>query len=158
MSNAGPARGPDISNGWHYEEGGKTVGPIDVRGLKTILTRAPDPRSVWVWKPGFKDWKRAEDVEALKALISAPPPPPISAKVQPPKDFQLAKWTWARNGAIVGIIIVLADLLLEWRGRLYYPWISPEMIVSNITQMVAVIGIPALFGLVVGALRDRKSR
>lgn len=146
-----------MSNGWHYAEGGKTVGPVDLRGLETVLSRAPDPRSVLVWKPGFKDWKLAEDVEELAALISTPPPP-ISAKVEPPKHLQLAKWSWARNGVIIGIIIVLADLLLEWRGRLYYPWISPEMIVSNITQMVAVIGIPALVGLFLGALRDRKSK
>ena len=148
-----------MSDGWHYAEGEKTVGPVNLRGLRTILTRAPDPRIVLVWKPGFKDWKRAEDVEELAALISTPPPL-TRARAKPVEDSELgakkAKWSWARNGAIIGIIIVLADLLLEWRGRLYYPWVSPEMIVSNITQMIGVVGIPALFGLVVGALRDRK--
>jgi GYF domain 2 len=162
-----------MSNGWHYEEGGKTIGPLDLRGLETILSRAPDNRSVLVWKPGFREWKLAGDVEELTALISTPPPLPTaaSARAKPVEDLQLDpapemetrgvkkhKWRYARNGVIIGIIIVLADLLLEWRGRLYYPWISPEMIVSNITQMLAVIGIPALVGLVLGALRDRDRR
>jgi hypothetical protein len=65
-----------------------------------------------------------------------------------------ARWAWF--GAIVGAIIVLEDMLLEWRGQLYDPWISPSAIAGNIVQMMTVIGIPALIGLGLGAIRDRR--
>jgi hypothetical protein len=74
-----------------------------------------------------------------------------------PKDRPV-KWRWARNGALIGLIIVLADMFLEWRGPRYYPWSDAEMIANNIGQMVAVIGFLALIGLGFGAIRDRRRR
>jgi hypothetical protein len=42
---------------------------------------------------------------------------------------------WAFNGLVIGIICVLADIIFEWRGPKYYPWVGEEAIVNNLAQM-----------------------
>jgi hypothetical protein len=66
----------------------------------------------------------------------------------------MAKWRYTRNGAIIGIVYVLADLLFEWRGPIYDPWITPAMIAGNVALIIVNIGFFALVGLGLGAWRD----
>jgi hypothetical protein len=66
------------------------------------------------------------------------------------------RWRWARNGALVGLVIALADMFLAWRGPRYYPWSSAEMIASNVGQLIATVGVLAFIGFVLGALTERQ--
>jgi H+/Cl- antiporter ClcA len=63
------------------------------------------------------------------------------------------RWRWACIGAIVGVAIVLADLLLEWRGNQFMPW-QGDGLISNISQVLTMIVAPAFIGLAVGYWRD----
>ena len=70
------------------------------------------------------------------------------------------KLLWARNGAIIGSMIFLADYFLEWRGPKYVPWDAGNAAVAyNIGQMVGVIGGAALIGFLAGWAQDgRKNK
>ena len=61
-----------MSDGWYYAEGDKTVGPLELGEMQTVFSKTSDPRNLLVWKPGLKEWKRAEDVQELAGLISNP--------------------------------------------------------------------------------------
>ncbi len=68
------------------------------------------------------------------------------------------KTLWARNGALIGVAIVLSDYFLMWRGPKYLPWSDVNAISNNVGQMVGVIGFAALIGLVAGAITDRQRK
>ena len=68
------------------------------------------------------------------------------------------KLLWSRNGAVIGLVIFLADYFLEWRGAKYLPWNGSEAIANNIGQMIGVIGGAALIGFVAGAVTDARAR
>ena len=65
------------------------------------------------------------------------------------------RWRWARNGGVIGIAIVLADILFEWRGPKFLPW-GGEGTASNVVQIITVVAFPALIGLALGYRRDLK--
>ena len=53
--------------------------------------------------------------------------------------------SWSRNGAIVGLIIAIADFS-GWRGQSYVGWGEPGGIVTNLSYMFgSVIGGAFLF-------------
>src|SRR6266478_5679299 len=68
------------ANGWHYAEGEKTFGPVDLKELQVILSRISDPRNLLVWKVGFKGWERAGNVPELAEFIDKPPPLPQTSQ------------------------------------------------------------------------------
>ena len=68
------------------------------------------------------------------------------------------KWLWCRNGALIGLAIVLEDYFLEWRGQQYLPWGNAEAFAFNLAQMFIVIAIPALIGLFSGMGNDRRGK
>lgn len=74
-------------------------------------------------------------------------------------DYRPVKWRWLRNGALIGVLISLTDLL-QWRGPRFYPWTSPEYIAANIGQILASAFICGLVGLIAGIVADlfRKSK
>ena len=63
-----------MSDGWHYAQGQKSFGPLDLSKMQEVFSKASNPRNILVWKVGFKEWKRAEDVPELAGLIYKPPP------------------------------------------------------------------------------------
>lgn len=74
-------------------------------------------------------------------------------------DYTPVKWRWLRNGALIGVLISLTDLL-QWRSVRFYPWTSPEYIAANIGQILASAFIFGLIGLIAGVVADivRKSK
>ena len=68
------------------------------------------------------------------------------------------KLLWARNGALLGLVIVLADYFLHWRGQNYLAWTDANAAANNIGQMVATIGLPAIVGFLAGAFVDYKNK
>jgi hypothetical protein len=66
-----------------------------------------------------------------------------------------SKWRWARNGAIFGLLVSLADLLFAWGGVHFEPWANAGAIAGNIGQFVGSAMMAGLVGYVLGALRDR---
>lgn len=64
-----------MSDTWYYADRSDRIGPVTASALKAALAGMPNAAGVFVWKPGFTDWKRAGDVTELWGDGSAPPPP-----------------------------------------------------------------------------------
>jgi hypothetical protein len=58
---------------------------------------------------------------------------------------------------VIGIIYVLADIIFEWRGPKYYPWVGEEAIVNNLDQMSTGIALIAMIVLALGYWKDRRT-
>ena len=72
--------------------------------------------------------------------------------------YQPAKWRWARNGAAIGFVVILSDMLFAWRGVPIYPWTEPDYIAANVGQFIGSMLAGAAFGWIAGALRDRNMK
>jgi hypothetical protein len=58
---------------------------------------------------------------------------------------------------VIGIIYVLADIIFEWRGPKYYPWVGEEAIVNNLDQMSTGIALITMIVLALGYWKDRRT-
>jgi hypothetical protein len=99
-----------MTNGWHYAEGKKTVGPLDLKQMQIVLSKVSDPRNLQVWRAGFKDWERAGNVQELAEFIYKPPPLPEPPPL--PKPTRLRHKPWAKVLYGLGILVffmVFAD-------------------------------------------------
>jgi GYF domain 2 len=72
---------------WYYAQNDKSVGPLSLADLTSILSRVSDIKDVLVWRNGFEHWKRAADVPELAAPVLRPPPlpprpPPLGSEPQ----------------------------------------------------------------------------
>jgi GYF domain 2 len=106
-------RGIAVSDGWHYAQGQKSIGPLDLSKMQEVLSKASNPRNILVWKVGFKEWKRAEDVPELARLIYEPPPLPPDQLISPETTAMneaAASWIrglprrWALGGLVLGLV------------------------------------------------------
>jgi hypothetical protein len=77
-----------MSDVWYYAEGDKSVGPLTLSELKTILSRVSSARDVLVWRDGFSSWQTAKNVPELRPHVIKPPPlpPPPSTTLTPPSS------------------------------------------------------------------------
>jgi hypothetical protein len=75
-----------MSDVWYYAEGDKSVGPLTLSELKTILSRVSDARDVLVWRDGFSSWQTAKIVPELAPVVIKPPlpPPPLQPRLLSP--------------------------------------------------------------------------
>ena len=70
-----------------------------------VFSEVSDPRNLLVWKAGFKDWKRAEDVQELAALIYRPPPLPKMKGIA--RGLKMSQGAW-RSAAAIGVSVAAA--------------------------------------------------
>jgi hypothetical protein len=55
---------------WFFAQGNQRRGPVPFNGLVESVLGQPDPRAVLVWRKGFADWTRAEDVPEVERRIA----------------------------------------------------------------------------------------
>jgi len=65
-------------------------------------------------------------------------------------------WRWACYGAVIGVVIILADLLLEWRETTYQPWTSTGEIAFNLGQTITILLLTVVVGFIAGAMRSKR--
>jgi len=101
--------------------------------MQEVFSKVSDPRNLLVWKVGFKDWKRAEDVQELAELICNPPPLPKLRRDQlvtpdpmptsepnktPVAQPRVRDWKWTFLQSTLWIIIVclvtVSDVFWQW--------------------------------------------
>jgi hypothetical protein len=82
---------------WYYVEGDKTVGPLSLTDIRTILSRVSNAGSVFVWRDGFTGWMTADSVAELAPSVLKPPPLPPQRRMPPappakiqPRDADVA--------------------------------------------------------------------
>lgn len=61
---------------WFYVLENKSIGPLSLANLGTILAHVSDARGVLVWHDGCGGWKKAEEVPELAKYVIKPPPLP----------------------------------------------------------------------------------
>ena len=102
---------------WFYSEAHQRRGPVPFDQLVESVLRQSDPGSVLVWRRGFPDWTRADDVPQVERRIApllagrdavhterlapAPSPPPAPAPVEKPGPGRSAALVW--GGAAAGV-------------------------------------------------------
>jgi GYF domain 2 len=103
-----------VTNGWHYAEGGKAVGPLDSKEMQVILSKISDPRNLQVWKVGFKGWERAGNVPELaefiqepQPLLHEPPPLPHEPPPLPKTTHRTSQGIW-RSASAIGVCVAVA--------------------------------------------------
>ena len=55
---------------WFFAQGTQRRGPVPFQGLVETVLAQPDPRAVLVWRKGFADWTRAEDVPEVERRMT----------------------------------------------------------------------------------------
>jgi hypothetical protein len=116
---------------WFFAQGNQRRGPVLLDKLIESVLGEPDPGAVLVWRRGFADWTRAEDVPeverrlapflAKKAAEEAARHPPAAAPV--PSAPPLARVEEAKPGssALVYGGITAGAALLVLLGWLFWP-------------------------------------
>jgi hypothetical protein len=64
------------------------------------------------------------------------------------------KFAWAQIGAVAGLAICAADLLLAWRGEKFAAWDSIAGLGHNFDHVCGTVVLAAFLGFVAGAVRD----
>jgi hypothetical protein len=108
---------------WFFAQGSQRKGPVPFSQLVESMLDQPDPRSVRVWRKGFADWTRAEDVpevesrlapflarraaeEAARRPVTIPvePPPPARVEEVKPGSPALVYGGIAAGVAVMGLL------------------------------------------------------
>jgi hypothetical protein len=96
---------------WWCVQSGRQDGPMSLDALKDKL-RDVDTREVFVWRDGFEDWKRVEDVPEVMPPRPKPPPPfrAEAGKQKPiPSNTPSVKARLA-GGAVAALVFILAAI------------------------------------------------
>jgi len=111
---------------WFYAQGNQRRGPVLFNQLVESVLGQGEPRTVLVWRKGFADWTRAEDVPEVerriapflarkaaeeaakhaptKAPVEAPPPRPIRVEEVKPGSPALVYGGIAAGVALMGLL------------------------------------------------------
>lgn len=121
---------------WFYAQGNQRRGPVLFNQLVESVLGQPEPRTALVWRKGFADWTRAEDVPEVERRIApflarkaaeeaakrGPAPAPVEPVVARPVRVEEVKPGSPAlvYGGIAGGVAVLG--LLAW---LFWPRAEP---------------------------------
>ena len=73
-----PPAPPDAVS-FHVSKSGQTTGPFGLEALRGQAASGELTRESFVWNESLGEWKKAGDVEALRPVFGAAPPPPPDA-------------------------------------------------------------------------------
>ena len=120
---------------WFFAQGNQRRGPAPLSQVVESVLGQPDPRAVLVWRKGFADWTRAEDVPeverriapflARKAAEEAPKVPrPAPVEPRPPRtrveEAKPGSPALVYGGIAAGIVV------LGILGWLFWPREQPQ--------------------------------
>ncbi len=75
---AAPPPPPDAAR-FHVSKDGQSTGPFGLDALRQQARAGDLTRESFVWSEGLGEWKKAGDVDALRPVFGATPPPPPDA-------------------------------------------------------------------------------
>jgi len=148
---------------WYVVEGDASMGPLSLEALKEKIGSS---RDALVWREGFERWRRAEEIDELKA----PGPPPVPS--QPTQDAGITGWlffpmlitalapviiafdmidVWLtndRNAMVVGTVIgaalmtvAILAIVSMWQHKRSYPKLFIVLLVANVVLGTAGLAI-----------------
>ena len=65
---------------YHVVINGQSNGPYNMKDLSHLVSTGQLSKDSLVWKQGFADWIKAENVQELSSLFNSSTPPPIPHK------------------------------------------------------------------------------
>jgi hypothetical protein len=136
------------ASGWHYAEGGKTFGPVDLKDLEVVFSRLSDPRNLLVWKAGFEGWQQAGSVPELAQFIDKPPPLPQTS--QPRRKYSL--WRAALLGALLMLVVRLVQTV---DGNPYFPPLNAPGIAEFIGYLLGGVIIVVIITFITNLRRSK---
>jgi hypothetical protein len=137
------------SNGWHYAEGEKTFGPVDLKELQVVLSRISNPCNLLVWKVGFKDWERSGNVPELAEFIDKPPPLPQTS--------QRTKKSSLLRAALYGTLFMLVVRLIHTVAAENPEPFLPPLNAPGIAEVIGYL-IPGVIIFVIFAYINNRRR
>jgi hypothetical protein len=144
---------------WFYGQNLQRRGPVPLTQLVEAVLAQADPRATLVWRKGFAEWTRAEDVPEVERRL-APylarkeaeaaarrPPPPVAAPPSPvyvpaPAAKQASAVLYAGIGAAVVLVVGIGAWLMWPRPE---PTIPPQLVPlgGETTESAPAVVIPA---------------
>jgi hypothetical protein len=143
---------------WFYGENLQRRGPVPLSQLVEVVLAQADPRATLVWRRGFAEWTRAEDVpeverriaphlarkEAAAAARRPPPPvaPPPQVYAPPPAVKPASALLYGGIGAAV-VLLLTAGAWLMWPRP--EPTIPSELVPlgGEATETAPAVVVPA---------------
>src|SRR5512134_1830321 len=114
---------------WFFAQGNQRRGPVLFNQLVESVLGQPEPRAVLVWRKGFADWTRAEDIPEVERRLApflarkaaeeaakrGPAPAPVEAPAPRPVRVEEVKpgspvLVYGGIGALVAVLGLLAWL------------------------------------------------
>lgn len=65
-----------MADNWYYVQKGQRLGPVDASVVASLVAKNELRPDDFVWKKGFENWRKLQDVEELRNLGQAPAAPP----------------------------------------------------------------------------------
>ena len=115
---------------WWCVQSGRQDGPMSLDELKAKL-RDVDTREVFVWRGGFKDWRRVEDVPEV--MPPRPPQPsPFQAEADnrkpiPSNTSSVKIAARLAGGAVAVPVFILAGIGWSFLKGFFFPQWSPNV-------------------------------
>jgi hypothetical protein len=145
---------------WFFAQGTRRRGPSPFDQLVESVLTQPDPRSVLVWRKGFADWTRAEDVPEVEHRLApflarkaaeetarrAPAAPPVAAP--PPREeveeARPGSSTLVYGGIAAGVAVLALLGWLFWpRPQPPAPTRAPVPLGGTTAENAPAVVIPA---------------
>jgi hypothetical protein len=125
--------------------------------------RAIEPAQVYVWRAGLDEWKLIQDVPELACCTRSQPSKRETVSIAPeskiePRQFdhglfpKMYKFSWAKIGAVIGLVACFADLVFERSGRTFEAWDTASGPAYNFGYIASCVGLPAFIGFILGTM------
>lgn len=99
-----PSVGPGTT--WHYEWGGKRLGPCSVEQMQSLIAKGSLPRGALVWRAGLDVWTPVENTELGEQLKLTTPPPLDGARIN-----NNVVWLLALSPVLIGMLRYVIALM-----------------------------------------------
>jgi hypothetical protein len=145
---------------WFFAQGNQRRGPVPFNQLVESVLGQAEPRAVLVWRKGFADWTRAEDVpeverrlapflarkaaeeQARRPPVAAPPePPPPPARIE---EVKPGSPVLVYGGIAAGVAVMGLLAWLFWpRPEAPAPQPIPMPLGGTTTENAPAVVLPA---------------
>jgi hypothetical protein len=134
-----------MSDAWYLYDGTRQDGPLDREDLIDRLQSLGDLGRASVWRPGYDDWKPAEQIFGIVRVERAVP--------EAPTVNTSYRTKYSLYGLVAGLVICLADYVFQWRGNVFVPW-EGSGVANNVGYIAGTCGVLVIICFVIGFLRD----
>lgn len=148
---------------WYIYNEGREEGPFDFEALVAYLGTVKRTQ-IYIRRDRLDGWKLPQDVPEFAGFIGSSPPKHDTVPIAPEITVELRylhktsapkmrKYSWARIGAVIGIVACFVDVISEWRGQILQP-LDAYGLGYNFGYIFGCVGFLALIGFILGAIRD----